>query len=165
MTATAFDFRTVMALLDEAGLPHADLTPTHLAHFRVLRDGDDLVGVVGLEVYGEAALLRSLAVAPGRRGEGLGGRLVDAAEAHARTLGVDTLYLLTTTAADFFAARGFAVTDRAAVPEAIAGTHEFAALCPASAVCMARRLTAAEAQRPAVSVSRGVTANRESMAG
>ncbi len=149
MTATAFDLRAVTALLDEAGLPHADLTPAHLAHFRVLRDGDALVGVVGLEVCGEAALLRSLAVAPGRRGEGLGGRLVDVAEAHARTLGVDTLYLLTTTAAAFFAARGYAVTDRAAVPDAIAATAEFAAMCPASAVCMTRRLAEEPAaQRP-----------------
>lgn len=140
MTATAFDFRAVTALLDAAGLPHDDLTPTHLAHFRVLREGDELIGAVGLEVFEDAALLRSLAVAPGRQGQGLGGQLVERAEAHARDLGVHDLYLLTTTASDFFAARGYTVLDRTQVPAAIADTKEFAALCPASAVCMTRHL-------------------------
>ena len=127
-------------LLARAGLPHADLTPAHLPDFLALRDGDALVGAVGLEVYGPDALLRSLVVAPERRGEGLGAGLVDAIEAHARRRGVEVLWLLTETAEGFFATRGYARAERASAPEAIRSTAEFAALCPASAVCMRKPL-------------------------
>ena len=141
MTPTlAPDFEALTALLAEAGLCYDDLTPAHLDHFALLHDDGALIGAVGLEVEGTDALLRSLIVAPDRRGEGLGLRLVDAIEAHARTAGVTRLYLLTTTAADFFAARGYVVIDRAAVPEAIAQTHEFRSFCPDSAVCMCKPL-------------------------
>jgi GNAT superfamily N-acetyltransferase len=37
-----------------------------------------VIGSVAIELYGEEALLRSLAVAPAVRGQGLGQRLVDA---------------------------------------------------------------------------------------
>lgn len=133
-------FEALTALLADAGLCYDDLTPAHLDHFVLLHDGKALIGAVGLEVDGVDALLRSLVVAPDRRGEGLGLRLVDAIEAHARETGVTTLYLLTTTAADFFAARGYTVIDRTAVPEAIAQTHEFRSFCPDSATCMRKQL-------------------------
>jgi thioredoxin type arsenate reductase len=127
----------VVALLAASGLPHADLTPGHLAHFRVARDGRTLAGVVGLEVFGRAGLLRSLAVVPEARGTGLGGRLVAAVEADARALGLEALYLLTTTAAPFFAARGYAPTD---VPSPLGASAEFAALCPSTAPCFSKPL-------------------------
>src|SRR5690606_14574506 len=115
-SAVPRDLPALAALLDVAGLPHDDLTPEHLANFLVLREGERLVGAVGLEVYGPDGLLRSLVVAPERRGEGAGGRLVDAAEAHARTQGVETLWLLTETAAPFFAALGYAPAERDTAP-------------------------------------------------
>jgi len=139
-TPAARDLPPLAALLGAAGLPHADLTPAHLAHFLVLREGERLVGAVGLELYGADGLLRSLVVVPERRGEGLGGRLVEAAEAHARARNTETLWLLTETAAPFFAARGYAPADRAVSPEAIRATAEFAALCPDSATCLVKRL-------------------------
>ena len=134
------DLGAVARLLDAAALPHADLTPAHLAHFLVARDGDAVVGVVGMEPRGDAALLRSLAVAADRRGGGWATRLVDALEARAREAGVHTLYLLTTTAEGFFARRGYTAADRASVPEAIRSTEEFRGICPASAACMSRPL-------------------------
>ncbi|HEX6037699.1 arsenic resistance N-acetyltransferase ArsN2 [Longimicrobium sp.] len=134
------DFHAIVRLLDETALPHADLTPEHLAHFLVARDGDTVVGVVGMEARGDAALLRSLAVAADRRGGGWASRLVDALEARARESGIRTLYLLTTTAEGFFARRGYQSAERDAVPDAIRATEEFRGICPASAVCMARPL-------------------------
>lgn len=59
-------------------------------------------GVVGLEVYGKVALLRSLAVSATSRGNGYGKDLVARAERYAQSLGVTEIYLLTTTAATFF---------------------------------------------------------------
>jgi amino-acid N-acetyltransferase len=99
-----------------------------------------LAGVVGREVRDAAGLLRSLAVAPGRREQGLGRRLADQAEAAARDRGVRELYLLTTTAEAFFARRGFERADRASAPPDLQATAEFHSLCPSSAVCMRKRL-------------------------
>jgi len=134
------DFDAVARLLDAAALPHGDLTPEYLAHFLVLRDGDRIAGVVGMEVRGDAGLLRSLAVDAEWRGGGLASRLVDALEHAARDAGIRTLYLLTMTAEGFFARRGYAPADRAAVPDAILATEEFRSICPSTAACMAKKL-------------------------
>lgn len=138
------DFAAIVRLLEDAALPHADLAPEHLAHFLVLRDGDAIVGVVGMEVRGDAGLLRSLAVAVDRRGGGLASRMVDALEARTGASGVRALYLLTTTAEGFFARRGYALVDRATVPDAILATEEFRSICPSTAACMAKSLIAAD---------------------
>lgn len=143
--ATPDDLDAVRSLLQEAGLPADDLTPAHLDHFLVTYNGKDLCGVVGLEPRGNAALLRSLAVAPNVRGEGLGTRLVDAIEERAQEEGIRTLYLLTTTAADYFRARGYTDIARDALPESIQSTEEVARLCPASATCMKKTLWTTDA--------------------
>jgi amino-acid N-acetyltransferase len=74
------------------------------------------------------------------RGRGCGSRLVAEAERHAARLGVQSLYLLTTTAEDFFRALGYATIARELAPEAIRNTREFSSLCPASSVVMVKRL-------------------------
>lgn len=139
-SATASDRAAVVSLLDATGLPHEDLSDAALRHFRVLRRDGAVCGVVGIEPAGSAALLRSLAVRPGDRGQGIGRALVRAAEEHAQAQGIDALYLLTTTAADFFAALGYNRVSRDAVPAAIAQTDEFDRLCPATATCMQKTL-------------------------
>ena len=55
---------SVKQLLSESELPTGDITAQHLAHFFGSGHGPELEGVVGLELYGDVALLRSLAVAP-----------------------------------------------------------------------------------------------------
>lgn len=134
------DTEAVARLLAACALPAADLTPAHLRHFWGCRDGDALVGVVGLEVYDRAALLRSLAVVPSCRGQGLGHDLVRCIEAYAEEQGVEVVYLLTTTAAPFFGSRGYEVVPRDAAPASIRQTAEFTEMCPSEAVCMAKRL-------------------------
>jgi len=136
------DVPAIAALLRAAALPHEDFA-AHLAHFLVARRGGRVVGAVGFERHGRSALLRSLVVAPARRGAGLGGRLVRRLATAARRGGIRRFYLLTTTAERFFSKRGFRRIARARVPAAIAATREFHSLCPASAVCMTRALTAA----------------------
>ncbi|GAB4531396.1 MAG: hypothetical protein Kow0063_10610 [Anaerolineae bacterium] len=130
----------IKGLLAACGLPYQDLTPAHLEHFWVLRHGPRIAGVVGLEVPGEAGLLRSLAVREEARGRGVGTQLTRRAEQHARAQGVKTLYLLTTTAPDFFARSGYQRVDRATVPEPLQQTAEFQSLCPESAVCMVKNI-------------------------
>ena len=134
------DLPAVRALLAAAGLPTADLTAAARADFWGCHEGTQLIGVVGLEIYGAVALLRSLAVAPAWQGRGLGAALLAHAERAARQQGVSALYLLTTTAEAFFARRGYVRLPREAAPPVLHRTAEFAALCPASAVCLTQAL-------------------------
>lgn len=135
----------VEALLIEAGLPVSDLPGSRSLNLLGAREGGRLVAVVGIEVYGEVGLLRSLAVAPGRRNTGLGQGLVASAETWAAEQGVKTLFLLTTTAAEFFARLGYEVIARSEAPAAIAATAQFADLCPASSTLMRKGLSANQA--------------------
>lgn len=145
--ATPDDLDAVRALLREVGLPTDDLTPAHLEHFLVAHDEDALRGVVGLEPCDDVALLRSLAVAPVDRGQGLGARLVETIERRAHRDGLRGLYLLTTTAADYFRTCGYEAIDRERLPAAIQATEEAARLCPASATCMRKILRTTDASR------------------
>jgi len=129
----------VEALLGENDLPNRDVRDGP-GTFYVAYDGDDAVGVGGIETYGSDGLLRSVVVDRTVRGEGLGTALCDRLERRAAVAGVETLYLLTTTAAGFFAGRGYDDIDREEAPEAIRSTTEFDDLCPASATCMRKRL-------------------------
>lgn len=132
--------RGAESLLAAAGLPSADLPAAHLEHFFYAGPPDSPAGVVGLELCGDVALLRSLAVLPSARATGLGSALVARAEAHARSRAVRGLYLLTTTAEAFFAHRGYARIGRERAPEAIRATREFTELCPASSAFMFKSL-------------------------
>ncbi|MBI2496924.1 MAG: GNAT family N-acetyltransferase [Opitutae bacterium] len=131
------DVPAIRALLQQAGLPHEDFA-AHRADFLVARQDGAVVGAVGFEQYGHDALLRSLVVAPGWQGDGLGGALLKRIENVAQRQGVRDFYLLTTTAEHFFAKRWFKKIAREKVPPAIAATGEFSHLCPASSICMSR---------------------------
>jgi amino-acid N-acetyltransferase len=133
----------VKRLLVEAGLPIADITGQHLQHFFGCGSETNLDGLVGLELYGEVALLRSLAVALGRRGSGLGSRLVEHAERHARDQGIKSLYLLTATAEAFFLRHGYTPIPREKAPVAIQSTKEFSGICPLSSAFMVKHLAIA----------------------
>jgi len=128
-------------LLVEAGLPTEDLSVRLLADFFFVGDAASPDGVVGLEFCGDQALIRSLAVRPAARGRGLGAALVRHAEQRAREHGIATLYLLTDTAEAYFAARRYVRVARDRAPEPIRRSRQFSALCPASAILMAKSLT------------------------
>ncbi len=137
--STPADDDALRALLREAALPTEDVA-TGRQEYMLALDGDRLVGSIGLEVAGEDALVRSLAVRPDRRDRGLGSVLTERALALAALRGVRTVYLLTTTARDYAARRGFEPVARAEVPTLVAGHPQFRTLCPATAVCMRRRI-------------------------
>ena len=129
-----------VALLASARLPTEDLTEAHCEHFFFSGSAKQPTGLVGLELFGDVALLRSLVVSEASRGKGEGAALLEHAERHARARGVRELYLLTTTAEKFFEKHGFVRAARDAAPAAISGTREFAGICPASSAFMSRRL-------------------------
>lgn len=139
--ATAADRQEIARLLASCALPTDDLVGNATPEFLLARTTDGrLGGVIGLERFGPAGLLRSLAVLPELRGSGSGQRLTGALEAHAHKNGVGALYLLTTTAAGFFQRLGYEPADRAAAPPAIRGSAQFRSLCPASAVCLLKTI-------------------------
>jgi amino-acid N-acetyltransferase len=132
-------------LLNAASLPTSDLTDAHMERFYYCGPPNQLTGLVGFEIHGSDALLRSLVVAPAQRSGGVGKLLVAHAEEEARALGVKAIYLLTTTAQTFFSHCGYATLERGEAPELIRATREFASLCPATAVLMSKRLSSNEA--------------------
>jgi len=139
--ATPLDWPLVRDLLLRAGLPVEDLVADRMRDFVVYVGADGiLAGAIGLERYGEHALLRSLVVDEAGRGQGLGGRLVAALEQAARERGTREIWLLTNDASEFFTARGFEIRDRADAPDAIQGSAEFSSICPASAILMSKML-------------------------
>ena len=130
----------VMNLLAQCALPNSDLSEEKLQHFFGCGEEANPGGVVGVELYGDVALLRSLAVEKDLRGKGCGKRLVQEVEQYAARNGVKRLYLITTTAETFFAALGYKKVGRDSVPEAIRNTTEFSTLCSATAPVMAKDL-------------------------
>jgi len=139
LPAQSGDTEAIRNLLGNADLPSEDFAQ-HLPHFWTARQNGTLAGAVGLEIYGETGLLRSLVVDTTYRGQGLGIKLCEQIFAYAQENSVKELYLLTTTAADFFPKLGFHIIDRDRVPQAIQATEEFASICPATAVCMVKTL-------------------------
>jgi amino-acid N-acetyltransferase len=139
--STAADFGQVRALLAGAGLPVEDLDTAPGLRFWVAEDGGEIIGAIGLEKSGTAALLRSLVVAPVFRKRGLARSLVATVEREAADDGIELLVLLTQTAEAFFRALGYNVVDRAYVPDEIKESAEFRSLCPASALCMTKAVS------------------------
>jgi ArsR family transcriptional regulator, arsenate/arsenite/antimonite-responsive transcriptional repressor len=130
----------VVELLEAAGLPTADVSQELLRHFFYLPCAGSAAGLVGLELYGHEALLRSLVVRESERGKGLGIALVHHAESYAASHGVRSMYLLTLTAQPLFERLGYTHLDRSAAPTSIQRTSEFANLCPASSAFMVKVL-------------------------
>jgi UDP-N-acetylmuramate: L-alanyl-gamma-D-glutamyl-meso-diaminopimelate ligase len=114
------------ALLAEVGLSYPDAAQ-HLGEILVLRDTDSaVVGAVVMELHGDAGLLRALATSPGRRGEGLGWMLADAALGRARRRGARRVYLVTESASDFFAEKfGFKTVARELVDAEVLESSQF----------------------------------------
>lgn len=132
----ALDYPQVAELLRSANLP-LDGVQENFKTFLEARDSHGrLVGVAGLEVYGKSALLRSVAVAESRRGEGIGSQLVTRAVEEARGLGVARLYLLTDTAEKYFAHFGFKQIGRDTVDASLQQSAEFKGACKETAVAM-----------------------------
>lgn len=141
VAARSCDGPALRRLLTSAGLLTEDIRDDRLGHFLVLRDGESVVGAIGIDLAEDSALLRSLVVAEPFRGCGLAKELVSAAESLARQKGVKTLYLLTTTAESFFTKYGYRSAPREDAPSAIAAMPQFSSLCPSTSAFMSKPMT------------------------
>ena len=133
------DLDAVEGLLSASVLP-LDGVKENLSGFIVAEEGGRIIGAVGLEKFGSIALLRSAVVSNEHRGSGVGRRLVEHILERAEKNGIEELYLLTTTAEDYFPRFGFTRTTRSAVPPAVKASAEFRGACPDTALVMTRRI-------------------------
>lgn len=134
------ELSTVRNILERCGLPSRDLTKDHMQQFFIVKVDSEPIGTIGLEMYNGHGPLQSLAVRSSYRGSGLGTVLVRKIESYAKGLGVDAMYLLTTTADRFFQDIGYKELPRKEVPDLVLQSDEFAQICPSSAVAMTKDL-------------------------
>lgn len=137
--ARAHDLGPAVELLRRCELPTEGVAE-RFGHYLVVHDDARLVALAGIEIYGADGLLRGVAVDPEVRGEGLGAQLVAATEDLAHRLGLGAIYLLTTTAREFFSRLDYQDCARDAAPAAVRESWEFRAGCPAAAVFMRKAL-------------------------
>ncbi len=129
------DLPVIFRILKSNDLP-LDGLADHLGTTLVLREREDVWGSAALEIYGTTALLRSVAVERKHQHQGYGRRLTNAALTLARQKKITDIYLLTTTARDFFARLGFRTVERSQVPALVRDSAEFRSACPATATAM-----------------------------
>ncbi len=121
------DMSAIRLLLARVGLVNESARDEQFGSFYDLRNERGVVGSVALEVLGDDAILRALAVHPDHRGVGYGWMLADMAVSQARWRGVRRIYLITESASDFFAAKfGFRVVDRSTLSKQVASHETFA---------------------------------------
>ena len=125
-------------LLQQNNLPVDDL-PGDIRLFGIY-EGDTLIGVSGIELYGHSALLRSLCVDTPYRSQGMAEILTEHLEQFAKKKGAQELYLLTTTAENYFKRKGFVKIDRSDVPPAMHQCSELSQDCPAPPAVLKKNL-------------------------
>jgi len=133
--AAKADLRAVEAFLAATERPVGGVAD-QLERFWLAVHGNQIVGCAGLEKYGAIALLRSVAVLPERRNQGIGKALISHIMQDAICANLTDLYLLTTHADRYFAGLGFRALNRSAAPNALLASAEFQGACPESATLM-----------------------------
>ena len=150
--AAPSDWPAVEALLRTHQLP-TEGAREHLHTMLLAVSGGEIVGCAGAEVRGTVALVRSVAVAPGLQRQGIGRLMLERLLLEARSRDIATLYLLTVTAPEYFAAFGFKRMKIEDAPEALKASAEFQGACPACAAFMALPLRAAPAAEAGLPVA------------
>ncbi|MBP1698700.1 MAG: argA [Deltaproteobacteria bacterium] len=138
--ATPADKDQIRRLLSGCGLPTLYIH-RHLKFFIVAKAAEKIVGVIGLEAYGRAGLLRSLCVDQAYRGRGVAKMLNARMMAYAQMQGIDRLYMFTFDAEAFASKLGFHKIDKNRIPKSIRSTWQFRKLKFRPAVCMSKKMS------------------------
>ena len=133
----AIEPEAAVALLQANHLPLEGLEATHLW---AARHEGAVVGVAGVESFGDVVLLRSVATEAASRGQGIARALCESVLLRARAEGARHVYLLTETAEGFFQHLGFATVPREAADPRLQASAEFQEGRCASAKLMTKRL-------------------------
>ncbi|MCK5343135.1 MAG: GNAT family N-acetyltransferase, partial [Candidatus Heimdallarchaeota archaeon] len=108
----------------------------HFQDFFIMRNDEMVVGCVGIEIYENTGLLRSLAIHPFSQGKGLGQQLVTRIEEYSAEKELNPIYLLTDTAEKFFLKLDYKIIPREETDSRVKQSIEFTMLCPSSPVLM-----------------------------
>ena len=132
------NFSKAIALIKKCNLPTDDISDTTKLFAAI--DNNEVLGTIGVEFYGSTALLRSFAVTEEARNKGIGNDLFLFLEEYIKQNGINRLALLTTTAAGYFAKKGFEKIERENTPVEIKESSEFKSTCPSSSILMKKDL-------------------------
>lgn len=133
------DLKEIEKFLKEAELPVNDIYSSPVNFFGI-KESQKMVAVGALEIYHPYAIVRSVAVSPKLQKNGVGSKMVDFLEEKAKELKIAELFLLTTTAEEFFSKKGYANKLRSSCPEKILNSEEYRNLCPDSAISLSKKL-------------------------
>lgn len=136
-SARAEDIVAVESALRDSRLPLDGLRDQFGDGYAIAEADGQVIGVEGIEVHGGDGLLRSAAVVAAWRGQGVGDALTRDRIEWARRRGLRSVYLLTTTAGDYFPRFGFTLVNRDTAPDAVRRSREFSDACPSTALFMA----------------------------
>lgn len=129
----------IKEMLEKDGLPTNDLEEKNVMLFVGELD-DSVIACIGLEVYDTIGLLRSLSVKNEFRNKGIGNKMTQYVYQYCKQHEISHLYLLTTTADNYFEKHKFSRITRDKVPTAVKQTNQFRELCPESATVMYKLL-------------------------
>ena len=129
------DLPEVLKLLRLVELP-IEGVKEHFQNFFIERKDKMTIGCIGIEIYGNLGLLRSVAIHPSFQGKGLGQQMVSKIEEYSAEKGLHKIYLLTDTAEKFFLKLGYLLVSRDEVDPRIKQSIEYTTLCPSSPVMM-----------------------------
>lgn len=137
--ASQNSFSAAIDLLKKNNLPTEDINPG--TQLFVMEEDNSVFATVAVQYDYDIALLRSLSVSEQKRNSGIGIKLVEFIEDYVQKQGVRTIYLLTTTAEEFFLKRGYQTIDRKTVPDFIKNTSEYSLVCSSSSTVMKKELS------------------------
>lgn len=137
-------FNKIMAVRDlliQCGLNPINIEADHVIWFCEMNAANELIGVIGLELYETSALLRSLAIRETNRGQGIGHLLIDEAINFANQNNVMDLFLLTETIEEMMRQQyGFRLVPKDLVPVDMIESPFFHGICPSTCQIMFKSL-------------------------
>ncbi len=135
----ADEIAVVKNILKEAMLPFEDIDQ-HTETFLTAKVGSEIVGAVGLEIWNDNGLLRSLVVKDNFRNYGFGNELYARSIDLAKQNNLKQVVLLTTTAEQFFSKKGFTKVTGINIPSFVKETKEYTIYCPSSSAVMMKQI-------------------------
>lgn len=133
------EISSIKTLLHSVGLPGSDLESAPI-HFFGKKENNELIATGALEIYGSNAILRSVAIHPDFQKSGYGKQIVRFLEKKAVDLGIQKLFLLTTTAETYFKKLDYQPVKRELCPYKIKSSVQFKNICPSTATCLFKNL-------------------------
>lgn len=127
-------------LLKSSELVPEGLEKNNLHLFYERDESGALIGVIGVEMYGDACLLRSLAVLENKRNQGIARSLIKEAFEFARSVKSYEVYLLTQTIGNTMYGYGFRNVHRDKVPNDLITSPFFNGICPCSCHVMHKNI-------------------------